>query len=147
MLAGGSVCSTAGGIKALRFAILANAIVNDIKKMIKPDSAVVVEKFHHLKEITLQDRHVRNASIIILLYISTFALGTLAGTFFGYPLKAAMFESASALGNVGLSIGITQPSMPDALKIIYIFMMWVGRLEFMSVIALFAFLFKEAKEG
>lgn len=147
MLAGGSVCSTAGGIKALRIAILANALVNDIKKMIKPDSAVVVEKFHHLKEVTLQDKHVRNASIITLLYIATFAFGTLAGTFFGYPLKAAMFESASALGNVGLSIGITQPSMPDALKIIYIFMMWVGRLEFMSVIALFAFLFKEAKEG
>lgn len=32
MLAGGSVCSTAGGIKALRIAILANALVNDIKK-------------------------------------------------------------------------------------------------------------------
>jgi len=147
MLAGGSVCSTAGGIKALRIAILANALVNDIKKMIRPDSAVVVEKFHHLKEVALQDRHVRNASIIVLLYIVTFSIGTLAGTFYGYPLKQAMFESASALGNVGLSSGITQPSMPDGLKVIYIFMMWVGRLEFMSVIALFAFLFKEAKEG
>jgi len=58
-----------------------------------------------------------------------------------------MFESASALGNVGLSSGITSPSMPDGLKILYIVMMWAGRLEFISILALFAFLLKEAREG
>lgn len=147
MLAGGSVCSTAGGIKALRIGIIANALVNDIKKIIRPDSAIVVEKFHHLKEVVLNDKLVRNASIIILFYILTFTIGTMAGTLYGYPLKQSMFESASALGNVGLSAGITLPSMPDGLKVIYILMMWAGRLEFISIIALIAFFFKEAREG
>ncbi|MEZ0537282.1 TrkH family potassium uptake protein [Caldicellulosiruptoraceae bacterium PP1] len=146
MIAGGSMCSTAGGFKALRIGIIFNSLIDDVKRLIRPDSAVVVEKFHHLKEVVLNDKVVRNASIIVFAYILTFTIGTLAGTMYGYPIKQAMFESASVTGNVGLSAGITLPSMPDGLKVIYIIMMWVARLEFMSVIALVAFLLKETRE-
>jgi trk system potassium uptake protein TrkH len=59
--------------------------------------------------------------------------------FFGYPFLNALFESTSAAGNVGLSCGITTPSMPAALKITYIIQMWTGRLEFMSVFTLVGF--------
>ena len=78
---------------------------------------------------------------IVLAYIATFAIGTLSGVFFGYPLSSAAFEAASVTGNVGLSIGITAASMPNTMKIIYIVIMWIARLEFMSVLALLAFLF------
>lgn len=146
MLAGGSMCSTAGGFKALRIGIILNSLADDIKRIIRPDSAVVVEKFHHIKDSVLHDKMVRNSAIIILFYIATFTIGTIAATLYGYPIKQAMFESASVTGNVGLSAGITLPTMPNGLKVIYILMMWVARLEFMSVLALFAFLFKEARE-
>ena len=40
----------------------------------------------------------------------------------------------------GLSCGLTGPALPAGLKIVYILEMWVGRLEFMGVIALFGFI-------
>jgi trk system potassium uptake protein TrkH len=61
------------------------------------------------------------------------------GTFYGYPVSAAAFESASVAGNVGLSIGLTTPSMPAAMKIFYIISMYLGRLEFLSVFALIGY--------
>jgi trk system potassium uptake protein TrkH len=42
-------------------------------------------------------------------------------------------------GNVGLSIGVTAPSMPMALKIYDIIAMYMGRLEFLSVFALIGY--------
>jgi trk system potassium uptake protein TrkH len=52
----------------------------------------------------------------------------------------SLFESVSAGANVGLSCGITNPAMPALLKITYIFQMWVGRLEFVSIFTLFGVL-------
>ncbi|HOX18438.1 MAG TPA: hypothetical protein PKW82_08285, partial [Spirochaetales bacterium] len=51
------------------------------------------------------------------------------------PVEAA-FEGASVTGNVGLPNGVTAPGMPAALKVVYLLVMWVGRLEFMAVLAL-----------
>jgi len=53
----------------------------------------------------------------------------------------SLFESVSAGANVGLSCGITSPAMPAALKVTYIFQMWAGRLEFVSVFALLGTIF------
>ena len=58
----------------------------------------------------------------------------------GFPFLNALFESTSAAANVGLSCGITNAAMPTALKITYIFQMWAGRLEFMSIFVLIAFI-------
>ena len=55
----------------------------------------------------------------------------------GYPFMFSLFESVSAAANVGLSTGITSPSMPPFLKVVYILQMWLGRLEFISIFALF----------
>jgi trk system potassium uptake protein TrkH len=51
----------------------------------------------------------------------------------------SLFESTSAAANVGLSCGITSPSMPAVLKLTYIFQMWAGRLEFMAIFTLIGF--------
>jgi len=141
MLIGGSACSTAGGFKGLRIGIIFKGFIRDIKRILLPESRVQIDKFHHIGDIVLEDKHLRSAMLIVFAYIVTFAIGTLSGIFFGYPLSSAAFESASVTGNVGLSIGITQVSMPNALKIIYIFIMWIARLEFMSVFALVTFIF------
>lgn len=140
MLIGGSACSTAGGFKGLRVGILFKALVQDIKRMILPESYVQIQKYHHIKDIILQDKQVRSAMLIILMYIFTFTFGTIAGVLYGYPFISAAFESASVTGNVGLSIGVTQASMPSGLKVIYIIIMWAARLEFISVLALGAFI-------
>jgi len=134
---GGSACSTAGGIKALRIGIFFKALIQDIKRIMSPGSAIVIEKFHHIKDIMLGDKVVRSAFIILLCYILTYFGGTIVGLYYGYSLDKAFFESVSAAANVGLSAGVTDPSMPAGLKVTYIIQMWVGRLEFMSIFILF----------
>ncbi len=140
MAFGGGVCSTTGGIKALRIGLLYKALRQDIKQLLVPESTVIIEKFHHIKEIVLTDKQVRSVFLITISYLLLYGFGALVGMFCGYPLLGALFESTSAAANVGLSCGITLPSMPWFLKVTYIFQMWAGRLEFMSVFALIGFL-------
>jgi len=140
MAFGGSVSSTAGGIKALRIGLFFKSLFKDIKKLMLPPSAVVVSKFHHFRDSFLDDRQVRSVLLIMLAYIVLYVLGGIVGLFYGYPLEQAIFESTSAAANVGLSCGITKASMPTFLKIFYMFQMWLGRLEFMSAFAFFGLL-------
>jgi len=139
MALGGAVCSTTGAIKMLRIGIIYKSLKEDLKRIMLPEKAIVIEKFHHIKEIFLEDRQVRSALSITICYIGLYVFGALAGKFFGYQFLPSLFESTSAAANVGLSCGITNPGMPAGLKVIYIFQMWAGRLEFMSVFTLLGF--------
>lgn len=143
MLIGGSACSTAGGFKGIRVGIIFNAFKKDIKRMVLPESMVSVQKIHHIKDIILEDNVVRSAFLIVTAYVITFTVGTLAGMLCGYSFGESAFEAASVTGNVGLSIGVTNASMPAALKSIYIIVMWLARLEFMSILALGVYMVKK----
>ncbi len=136
MLIGGSACSTAGGFKGLRVGIVFKGIIMDIKKLLSSERSMKVYKYHHIKDRMLDDSTIKSSAIIICCYMVTFTIGTMLGTFYGYPLSASAFESASVAGNVGLSIGVTSPSMPSAMKVYYIISMYLGRLEFLSVFAM-----------
>jgi trk system potassium uptake protein TrkH len=140
MLIGGSACSTAGGFKGLRVGLVFKGLIADIKKLLMSERKVSVFKFHYMKDNILEDGMVKSAALIIICYIILFSIGTAMGVYYGYPVSNAAFEAASATGNVGLSIGITSPSVPAALKIYYIIAMYLGRLEFMSVFALIGFI-------
>ncbi|MBN2097906.1 MAG: TrkH family potassium uptake protein [Candidatus Omnitrophica bacterium] len=145
MAIGAGACSSAGGIKVLRVGMIMRALLQDIKRTMLPRSAVVIDKIHHIKDVLLNEKLIRQAALIMLAYIFLYFLGTLVGVYFGYPVHLAMFESVSAGANVGLSCGITQSSMPAALKLTYIFQMWAGRLEFISVFALLGTIFALVK--
>jgi trk system potassium uptake protein TrkH len=139
MALGGCACSTAGGIKILRLGIIFKVLKEDLKRIILPARAIVVQKFHHIKDIFLEDKQARSALLITLAYLGLYGIGAIIGMLFGYPFLDALFESTSAAANVGLSCGITDVAMPAALKITYIIQMWAGRLEFMSVFTLLGF--------
>ncbi len=141
MALGGGACSTAGGIKALRVGMFFKTLKLEIKKHLLPSSAVVVEKYHHIKKEILKGEVAQSAFFIILLYLLSYFFGGVVGSLLGYPFSYALFESVSATANVGLSVGITSPSMPSLLKIVYIFQMWIGRLEFISVLSLFGLIY------
>ncbi|MDD5255747.1 MAG: potassium transporter TrkG [Candidatus Omnitrophica bacterium] len=140
MALGGAVCSTTGAIKMLRLGIIFKAMAQDVKRIILPERAIVVKKFHHIRETFLKDTHVRPALLNTLAYLLLYGVGTLVGMFFGYPFLHSLFESTSAAANVGLSCGITSAGMPALLKVVYILQMWAGRLEFMSVFTLVGFI-------
>lgn len=140
MLIGGSACSTAGGFKGLRVGLVFKGIIADVKRLLSPERKVNVFKYHYMKENLLEDGAVRSAAFIIICYIVLFTIGVGIGTYYGYPVLSSAFEAASVTGNVGLSIGITSPAMPDGLKIFYIIAMYLGRLEFISIFALIGFI-------
>ncbi|WP_243116432.1 TrkH family potassium uptake protein [Fonticella tunisiensis] len=146
MLIGGSACSTAGGFKGLRVGIVFKGIIADIKKLLSSERRVRVFKFHHIKDLILDDGVVKSTSLIIICYVVLFSIGTVIGSYYGYPLLSSAFEAASVTGNVGLSIGVTSPSMPSLMKLFYIIAMFLGRLEFISVFALVGFLFGGIKK-
>lgn len=139
MMIGGSACSTAGGMKGLRVGILFKAIIQDTKRLLKPSAAVSVQKIRYHGVRVLSEQQVRSAALVVIMYVGLFASATMAGCLAGFPLLDAAFESASVTGNVGLSIGVTAATMPAMLKIVYIFAMWAGRLEFMAVLAVIGF--------
>lgn len=145
MLIGGSACSTAGGFKGLRVGIVFKGIIADIRKMLGSERRIKIYKFHHMKEQILEDGMVKSAAFIIICYMVLFTIGTALGTYYGYPILSSAFEAASVTGNVGLSIGVTAPTMPTLMKIYYIIAMYLGRLEFISVFALIGFIFGGVK--
>ena len=140
MALGGCACSTAGGIKMLRVGIIFKALRQDMKSAMFSPDAILVQKFHHIRTMFIEDKQVRAVLMITLGYLFLYGLGTFVGVALGYPLLNALFESTSAAANVGLSCGITDTSMPAILKVTYIIEMWAGRLELMSVFALIGFI-------
>lgn len=73
--------------------------------------------------------------MFLVVYLSTLALGALASTAYGYPLADGLFEFASAIGTVGLSVGVSGPEAPAGFMIVQVFGMFLGRLEYFTVIA------------
>jgi trk system potassium uptake protein TrkH len=136
MAIGASACSTGGGIKGIRMGIISKAFLQDIRKLISPESAVVMEKFHHIRDTWLDDGLVRGAMMVTIAYLSLYAIGAIIGVLYGVPLEQAAFEMVSAASNTGLSCGVTNPMMPTVMKVTYTLGMWLGRLEFMSIFAL-----------
>jgi trk system potassium uptake protein TrkH len=139
MALGGGSCSTTGGIKMLRVGLIWKVLKQDLKKIILPERAVVMQKFHHIRDVFLDDKQARSVLLITLAYLLLYGAGAVIGMLYRYPFLAALFESTSAAANVGLSCGITGPAMPAGLKATYIIQMWAGRLEFMSVFTLIGF--------
>ena len=146
MAFGAMAGSTAGGIKGIRLAIISKAVISDIRRIPLPPDAVVVRSYLvNGQRLALRDPAIRTAAIITLLYIMLYGLGAGLGLFYGYSLDEALFESTSAAAAVGLSIGIVGPDLELPLKLTYIFQMWIGRLEFISVLALFGYLVAAAR--
>jgi trk system potassium uptake protein TrkH len=137
MAIGASACSTGGGFKGLRMGIVTKSLWGDIKSVIAPESAVIREKVHHVKDIWLDEPLVKATMLIIISYIVIYFVGGLLGVIYGYQPSVSFFDAVSAGSNTGLSAGLTTPLMPALLKVWYIFEMWAGRLEFMSIFALF----------
>ena len=136
MAIGGMAGSTAGGIKAIRLGVIVKGLRRDVRRLLLPEDAVVVETYHSTTRRVLRDEEVRGAVTLLLLYLVLYLGGGLLGLFFGYPFDQAMFESTAAASSGGLSVGLVRPALEWPLKVVYIAQMVVGRLEFVAVFAL-----------
>lgn len=135
MLIGGGYGSTAGGMKLTRVYIAFQTLKKTFRQ--KLSSKRSVNKIYHYRA---QGRTEINASLMqdtvsyILIYFIIFLIGTgLITLFLNCDLQSAMFEFASALGTVGLSVGLTGPQTPAIILIIEMCGMLLGRLEIFVV--------------
>ncbi|MFA9423778.1 MAG: TrkH family potassium uptake protein [Sedimentibacter sp.] len=132
MVIGGSPGSTAGGIKTTTFVVLLVSAWATAKQ----SSDIVLFKRK------LESDSLKKASSIAVIYLSTAIIAILLISLNqDFSLKEIMFEVFSALGTVGLSMGIT-PSLNTMSELIIIFLMYGGKVGVLSVV----FLVAEKKE-
>ena len=124
MLIGGSPGSTAGGMKTTTFVIL---LLTALAIFRRKDHVTCFGR-------RIGEDAVRNAvAILIMYFLLFFAGGLIISRADGLPLMSCLFETASALGTVGLSLGVT-PQIGAFSRIILILLMFMGRVGGLTLI-------------
>ena len=124
MLIGGSSGSTAGGFKVTTLAVLAMTMTAVFRKR---DTAECFGR-------RLSSESVHNAVAIFAIYMLLFLTGgILICGIEGIPLLTALFEAASAIATVGLSLGITA-QLGAISQIILIGLMFFGRVGCLTLV-------------
>ena len=124
MLAGGSPGSTAGGMKTTTVAVLFLAGLTVFRR--RDD----VECFRR----RIGQDVIRNAGTILFLYLALFSVGSaVLCRVEKLPLLSCLFETGSAVGTVGLSLGIT-PSLHMPSKLVLMALMFLGRVGALTLV-------------
>ena len=124
MLVGGSPGSTAGGMKTTTLAVL---IANTLASFRRKEDAQMFGR-------RLEDSAVKNAATIFMMYIVFFFGGAIViSAVEGLPFSTCLFETASAIGTVGLTLGIT-PGLGVVSQIILMILMFLGRVGGLTLI-------------
>ena len=124
MLIGGSPGSTAGGMKTTTFSVL---ILNAIATFRSQENAGAFGR-------RLEYHVIKNAATIAMLYFALFFGGGIAiSVYEGLPLLNCLYEAASAVGTVGLTLGIT-PELHVFSQVVLIILMYLGRVGGLTLI-------------
>jgi trk system potassium uptake protein TrkH len=135
MLTGGGTGSTAGGIKQYRMYVLFRALGWELQRRLLPRTAVTTHALWVGEQRRyLDNAQIRDTAIFVFLYFSAFFVGTGILAAYGYSFRDSLFEFASSLGTVGLSIGVTTSGAPAGVLWTETAGMFLGRLEFYAVV-------------
>jgi trk system potassium uptake protein TrkH len=126
MFLGGSIGSTAGGIKILRLLILMRFLYLLIQRAGMPRNALAEARLGGRR---LESDEIQNALILVIVFIFLIAFSWLPFVFMGYSPLDSLFEVVSAVGTVGLSAGVTDAALHPFLKGVLCVDMLFGRLE------------------
>ncbi len=143
---GGSSGSTAGGIKLSRVVLGFQSLVWWFRRMFVSGKVLVPFRYEgSVIPKNVADLEISRNMLIIMLYLllifaSTILVMHLQPT--SFDSSNVIFDVTSAMCNNGISTGFVSPDMDTAAKILFIFVMWIGRLEVIPVIMLFTGLLK-----
>jgi trk system potassium uptake protein TrkH len=144
MIIGGGTYSTAGGLKQIRVYLVIKSIIWDLKQRLLPRRSVVSNFYWKGEEREFVGwNNLGRLGAFIGLYLATFVVGSAIFLAHGYSIENSLFEFASALGTVGLSIGIISPEAPRLVLWTGTFGMLLGRLEFFVIITSLILLFRD----
>ena len=124
MLIGGSPGSTAGGMKTTTLAVMLASAFAVFRRRSDP----------HFFNRRISSETVSQAATIMMMYLVLFLTGGLViSRIEGLPALTCLFETASAIGTVGLSLGIT-PQLSCISHLILITLMFFGRVGGLTLI-------------
>ncbi len=130
MLIGGGIGSTAGGIKQYRVSILLKDVFWNFKKRLSSKNVVRTNFLNKAGEsVIVTEEDLQENYSFIALYLFIFLIGSFIFAAFGNSMENSMFEFASALGTVGISVGITGYYAHPVILWTGIMGMFLGRLE------------------
>ncbi len=130
--------STGGGLKVMRFLILAKASLRGFKRFARPRAIHAVR----VDGVTVEDSMVASITGYFGMWAIIFSLGSLAMSAFGMDLETATTAVLACLNNIGPGLNAVGPTlnfgeMPALAKAILSVFMVLGRLEFYAVVVLF----------
>ncbi|MBO4695866.1 MAG: Trk family potassium uptake protein [Lachnospiraceae bacterium] len=124
MLIGGSPGSTAGGLKTTTVAVLFANMTSVVRK----------KKSAEMFGRRIEDGAVRTAGALLMMYLFLAIGGAgVISLLEGAPVTTCLFETTSAVGTVGLSLGMT-PSLGLVSHIILMLMMFFGRVGGLTIL-------------
>ena len=139
MFIGGCAGSTACGIKIFRLQMLFIFLINQIKKLIYPNS-IIITKYNNQK---ISDNFINSVIIFIFSFLFIFFILAMLLSISGLDFLTSISGAASAISNVGPGLGEmigpdgNYKAIPDLSKWILSIGMLLGRLELFAVLVLF----------
>jgi trk system potassium uptake protein len=144
MFVGGSAGSTSGSVKVVRHLLIGRILRRELDQTVHPEVVAPIR----LNGRPAEERTLRAVIAFVLLYVGLFAAGALvlsvdaavSGLELG-PFEAVA-AAATTIGNVGPAYGFAGPvgsfaPFSDLSKLVMIALMWLGRLELVTVLVLF----------
>lgn len=139
MFFGGMAGSTAGGAKIDRFVVLLKNVKNEMYKVVHSNAVTTVR----LDGKSLPHMIVEKVLAFLSIYVVVMISIAVVLTMFGMPAFDALFNSLSAISNIGFGYG-EMTGGTDKFALIHPVCKWllaiemmVGRLEIFTVLALF----------
>ena len=138
MFIGGSAGSAAGGVKVIRWLIVAHNMGREVRRALHPRAVLPVRVGNRLVE----EEVLRAVSAFLTLYLSLFVIIAGVVIWLGADILTGLTASIACLGNVGPGLGGVGPMLSYAelhpiSRVLLIFAMYAGRLEVVTVFIIF----------
>ena len=138
MFVGAMGGSTSGGMKLIRVVAIFKYARTELKRALHPKAIIPIR----IGSKVIEDEVIRKTLGFFLFYIMFFFFAAFAFSAMGIKMESSFGAAASAMGNIGPSLGDFGPTdtyvgLPLAGKFIMMFCMLLGRLEIFAVLVLF----------
>ena len=137
MFVGGCAGSTSGSMKVMRMVVGLKAAFREVRLIFSPNTIIAVI----VGGKAVPDPVVRSVMGFFILFLTSWGLGTLLLTIAGSGLVTAGTAAIATLGNIGPGLEAVGPVQNFSFftpleKFLMILLMWLGRLEVYSIMAL-----------
>jgi trk system potassium uptake protein len=139
MFTGGTTGSTSGGIKIARLLLITKNSRQELKRLIHPSGFIPVR----LDKRIIPQTTIYNLLVFITIYFLLICFSAFIISFMDYDMVNSFSTAASMVANIGPAIGGHGPltnyaSMPMTGKMFLAGLMFLGRLELLTVMILFS---------